>query len=106
MPRDQRYCVYCVTAPTGPQAGVQGINKPIDDELHALTECCVVNSERLLLYNDLASRNANFSQLSETDKFKVMVCPISAVDCKRVSRFIGQLFCVRDRIDIQGRAGK
>ena len=43
--------------------------------------------------------NRTFMKLSDEDKLEILVCPINARDGKHVSRFIGKLFSVRDRID-------
>lgn len=97
VPRAQRYChcQYC--------SPVVGVATPqIDDERHALTKCSVMDKYRVDFYKDIMSRNATFGTLNDDDKFKVLMCPTNAVDCKCVSRFIGKLFIEREKIDNKG----
>ena len=41
-----------------------------------------------------------FNMLCNDDKFKSLVCPISATDCKQVNRYLDMHFKERDRIDL------
>ena len=92
MPRDQRYCAYCLQVPG------QGF-RPVETELHCLTECKVGQDERAELYKCIASRNSCFMNLNRGDKFKLLVCPTNPSDCKAVRRFVDRQFKQRYIID-------
>ena len=91
VPRSERYCVYC---PLGTPE-----TRPVDDEQHCLTECVVGQTERPSVYSSIDSTYTGFAALSNEDKFKFLVCPSNAVDCKIVSRFLQKQFDQRDKID-------
>jgi len=91
VPREERFCNYC---PAGP-----GGQRPLDTEVHCLTECVVGGDERPELYKQISSSNRTFSSMSNESKFKILVCPSNPVDCKRVSRYLQLQFSMRDRID-------
>ena len=96
IPRDQRFCVYC---PPEPRPGGQ-LLRPVDNELHCLTECVVGQDFRPALYSSIISTNISFSNLCKLDKFKTLVCPINATNCKLVSRFLDKQFHDREKIDL------
>ena len=52
-----------------------------------------------MLFDDISSRNSKFEGLCTVDKFKTLVCPISAIDCKQVNRYLDKHFKERERID-------
>ena len=72
----------------------------MDNECHCLTDCIVSRAERTVLFDNISSRNSDFSLLCNVDKFKTLVCPISATNCKLVSRFLDKQFCDRENIDL------
>ena len=84
VPRDQRYCVYC---PPEHLAGGQSV-RPVDNELHCLTECVVGQDFRPTLYSSIISTNNSFSDMCKLDKFKTLVCPISATNCKLTNSLV------------------
>ena len=91
VPRQERFCVYCPAALDGSRA--------LDTEAHCLTECTVGIEERVELFKTIGSKNSKFSGLCSTSKFKTLVCPYNAVDCKAVSRYLQVQFNLRDSID-------
>ena len=93
VPREQRYCAYC---PPGPGTG----GRPVDTECHCVTQCVVGQEDRVGVYESISSRNHTFVDLTDNEKFKVLVCPTNPTDCKIVNRFIQKQFADRDKIDI------
>ena len=89
VPRDKRFCAYCPPVP-GP-AG-QSTVRPVDDEVHCLTQCIVGQTDRPGLYNSISSRNSKFADSSNLEKFKMLVCPTNHADVKIVSRFYKKHF--------------
>ena len=71
----------------------------VDSEYHCLTDSIVGQDDRSALFDNIASRNAKFVELCNVDKFKSLVCPVSAIDCKLVSRYLDSHFKARDIID-------
>ena len=74
--------------------------RPVDSECHCLTDCIIGQAERCVLFNNVASRNIGFVELCNVDKFKSLVCPINATDCKLVNRYLESNFKERDRINL------
>ena len=91
MPWEERYCAYC-------PAGSDG-QRPVDTEVHCLTECTVGAGGRQELYESVGSSNSMFESLCNEDKFKNLVCPYNPSDCKAVNRYLLVQFKLRDRID-------
>ena len=91
MPREERYRNYC---PAGP-----GGQRPLDTEVHCLTQCVVGQEERQELYNSICANNSCFSSMCDYSRFKILVCPSNAVVCKLVSRYLQLQFSLRDSID-------
>jgi len=91
VPREERYCAYC---PAGP-----GGQRPLDTEVHCLTQCVVGEEERQELHNSICATNSSFSSMCNVSRFKTLVCPINAVVCKLVSRYLQLQFSLRDSID-------
>ena len=96
IPRDERYCKYC---PPKKIPGGQTV-RPVDSECHCLTNCVVSRAERSVLFDNISSKNSNFNVLSNEEKFKYLVCPISAINCKEVNRYLELHFKSRDKIDL------
>ena len=95
VPRDKRYCVYCP-----PQPGPAGLPvRPLDTECHCLTQCVVGQDDRPDLYTVISSNYSNFSNLDNNSKFKMLVCPTNAAQCKAVNRFLDMQFKTRSKID-------
>ena len=97
VPRDERFCAYC---PPVPGLAGQAPARPVDDELHCITECVVGQVERLVLYNSISSRNSKFSECSNVEKFKKLVCPTNSTDTKIISRFLQKQFSDREKLDV------
>ena len=91
MPREERFCAYC-------PAGQDG-QRPVDTEVHCLTECTVGAEGRQELYDSFGSNNSTFGSLCNEDKFKNLVCPYNPSDCKAVNRYLQLQFKLRDSID-------
>ena len=75
---------------------------PVDDECHCLTSCVVGRVYPPQLFQSIASTNSKFTELSNDDKFKYLVCPTNNTDCKLVSRFLQKQFIERNKIDTDG----
>ena len=73
--------------------------RPVDDEIHCVTEFIVGRVERLALYNSISSRNSKFTNSSNVEKFKMLVCPTNHFETKLVSRFLQQQFSDREKLD-------
>ena len=71
----------------------------MDSECHCLTGCIVGQADRSVMFDNISSRNPKFVELCNVDKFKPLVCPISAVDCKLVNRYLDSHFKKREIID-------
>ena len=91
VPREERYCAYCPAGPDG--------QRPVDTEVHCLTECTVGAEGRQELYDSFGSNNSMFGSLCNEDKFKNLVCPYNPSDCKAVNRYLQLQFKLRDSID-------
>ena len=59
----------------------------------------VGQADRLGVYSSVESRHSYFVSLSNEDKFKFLVCPSNAVNCKIVSSFLQKQFDQHDKID-------
>ena len=95
VPRDKRFCAYCP-----PKPGPDGLPvRPLDTECHCLTQCVVGQDDRPALYVNIGSIYSDFSNLDNTSKFNVLVCPITAHACKEVNRFLDRHFKARTKID-------
>ena len=72
---------------------------PVDDELHAITECSLMAAERFELYKKMSNIYPRFGDLNCQQKFVRLMCPVSAAECKLVNRFIGKTFEKRKYLD-------
>ena len=83
-----------------PEPGPAGLSvRPVDTECHCLTQCVVGQDDRPALYTNMNSNYSNFSNLDNSSKFKVLVCPITPHACKEVNRFLDMQFKARTKID-------
>ena len=58
--------------------------RPVDTvHCHCRTDCIVGRADSSAVFDNIASRNSKYIWLSIIDKFKPLMCPISAVDCKQ-----------------------
>ena len=104
-PIHQRYCKFCPprsspTCPTSTPTTTRSLptaEPAVDTEFHFLIQCPMFQPERNLLFDRLTQLNLNFSNLTLADKFKVMLCPTSAVTTKLIHRFIKQMFASRGK---------
>ena len=62
-PREQRYRKYC---PPGPGPGGQAV-RPVDSKCHCLTGCIVAQGDRVMLCDDIYSRNSQVKELCTVD---------------------------------------
>ena len=72
---------------------------PIDDELHAITDCQFMASERAILYGKMSDICPHFKTLDCQSKFLRLLCPISPIECKLINRFISDTFNKRKALD-------
>ena len=106
-PVDQRTCQYCCLGPpTRPpppgsptQAPPAPPAAPPDTELHFLVQCTMFTAERNCLFKKIECLNPSFAALSLNDKFKILLCPTSAVCTKLINKFIKNMFKSREKFD-------
>ena len=106
-PFDQRTCQYCPTlspscvgAPPGqPAHGSTG--HPPDTEFHFLMECQMFKSQRSSLFTKIELSNPKFATISINEKFKMLLCPVSADLVKMVHRFVKSMFESREKYDAE-----
>ena len=58
-----------------------------------------MGAERIELYREITQINPLFMSLSCPQKFVRLMCPVSPVECKLISRFISTAFDRRKTID-------
>jgi hypothetical protein len=101
VPLANRKCRFC--GPPGPRVPIGNPGRgPVDDEQHAITECCLMAADRTVLYKEITQINPMFTSLNCQQKFVRLMCPVSPVECKLVSRFISKTFDRRKHIDELG----
>ena len=96
-PLAQRVCTYCTSPPT--PVGCTPPTPPVDTEVHFLVKCKRFSTKRNFFFSEIFSLNPKFSSLSDEEKFKSLLCPISAESIKLVNRFIEYMFQERKKID-------
>ena len=105
-PIEQRFCKFCPpsASPTCTSLPSTALSMPRSEPavdtafpFHFLIQCPMFNPERNRLFDRLTQLNMNFSNLSLADKFKVMLCPTSAVMTKLIHRFIKHMFTTRGK---------
>jgi hypothetical protein len=100
-PLNNRVCVHCLsdtpspTTATPPQPASPGL---LDDEQHFLVQCNRFNYERNMVFQEMSSLVPNFMQLSEQNKFKTLLCPITPQAAKITNRFIKMMFDKREKL--------
>ena len=109
-PAHERFCQYCRPGPpptcpscpgtpcacSSPQH-VTGL--AIDTEYHFLVECAMFSAERNCLFSKIGKLSPYFLTLSLTERFKMLLCPTSALTTKLIQRFIKNMFNQRDKYD-------
>ena len=96
-PLAQRVCTYGTPPPT--PVGCTPPTPPVDTEDHFLVKCKRFSTKRNFFFGEISSLNPKFSSLSDEQKFKSLLCPISAQSIKLVNRFIEYMFKERKKID-------
>ena len=98
VPLAKRGCRFC--GPPGPRAANGSLGRgPIDDELHAITDCQFMAAERIILYEKMSDICPSFKTLDCQSKFVRLLCPTSPPDCKLINRFISNTFNKRKMLD-------
>ena len=109
-PAHERYCQYCRPGPPPTCRSCQGTpcacSSPqhvtglaIDTEYHFLVECAMFSAERNCLFSKIGKLSPYFLTLSLTERFKMLLCPTSALTTKLIQRFIKTMFNQRDKYD-------
>ena len=81
---EQRVCKYCPSE----------IN--IDDELHFLTKCKTFLTSRNCLYGKFSSIDPTFENMTENQKFKRLLNPMTSQETKLTNKFIKIMFDWRE----------
>ena len=81
IPRDKRYCKYC---PPTTGSGGEPV-RPVDSECHCLTDCIVSRAERSVLFDNMSSRNSNFSVQCNVEKFKYLCALLVQLTVKKLT---------------------
>ena len=100
-----RTCRYCPPPTSSSPPGSTGCattSPPPDTEFHFLMECRMFAAERHCLLQQFELMSPDFRTLSEVEKFKTLLCPVSAVSVKLVNRFIKNMFESREKYDNTG----
>ena len=114
-----RTCQYCCLRPPLPACGRRGPlgstftftmtstaarpSPPTDTEFHFLVECPLFSAERSSFYARYELEKSGFQTLSPNEKFKVLLCPTTAICVKLVHRFVKSMFASREKHDEQRR---
>ena len=107
-PIDQRTCRYCCPGPPscpgpGPPScppcppASAGPPSPPDTEFHFLAQCTMFTADRNCLFKKLL--NPKFANLSLEEKFRILLCPTTAITIKLVNKFIKNMFKGREKYD-------
>ena len=72
-----------------------------DNEFHFLMECEKFKSLRSSLFSKVELSNPKFATLSINEKFKMLLCPVSADLVKMVHRFVKSMFESREKYDAE-----
>ena len=94
-PLDQRTCQYC----TGVEGAARSECAPIDDEYHFIMNCEMFAQKRSELFITMSKLIKDFGNMSPTDKFKTLLCPVSARAVKLINRYVKQMFEAREDYD-------
>ena len=84
-----RWCLYCK------KTGSPGVR---DDEYH-LFSCSSFSNQQRCLFGKISSISSTFQNLSFKDKVKSLLCPINAIMCRVVNKYIKIVFRGRDKIN-------
>ena len=85
VPPSSRICKFCTSGLIG-------------DEAHFLMNCDVFNLKRACFMGKMKSIVPTFSNMSECDKLKTILCPKSTAAVKTINKFIKIMFIARDNI--------
>ena len=110
-PLNNRVCVHCLSDtppptpaapphPASPTRPASPQQQPglLDDEQHFLVQCNRFNDERNGVFQEMSSLIPNFIQMSEQNKFKTLLCPITPQAAKITNRFIKMMFDKREKL--------
>ena len=78
---DERVCLLC---------------NVVDDEIHFVTNCCINEKERLVLYRKLDTTDPEFTLLSDRDKFVYLMGNRNENVMTWFAKFVHQSFYVRN----------
>ena len=78
---DERVCLLC---------------NVVDDEIHFVTNCCINETERLVLYRKLDTTDPEFTLLSDRDKFVYLMGNRNENVMTWFAEFVHQSFHVRN----------
>ena len=105
-PVEQRTCQFCCPGPPTPHPSTPSPSTPrppplpsVDDEYHFLVQCPVFAADRNCLYKRLELVNPKFAALTLDEKFRTLLCPVTAAATKLVHRFIKTMFEKREKYD-------
>ena len=109
-PLQNRVCVHCLSdtppstsatppRPASPTRPAPPQQQPglLDDEIHFLVQCNRFNDERYNLFQEMSTLMPNFMQMSDQNKFKTLMCPITPQAAKLTNRFIKMMFENREK---------
>ena len=88
-PVNQKTCMYCNDTSDQPY---------VDDEFHFMMICKIFEHERLSLFTRANTENRFYNDLTLVEKFKTLMCPVTAKSTKSVHRFIKEVFKKREKI--------
>ena len=88
-PFEERICLYCDSG-------------KVDTELHCITECHLIESNRTSLYKILDGIDDRFLTLNNEQKLLYLLCPVNAQVAKLSNKYLGQIVKARDYMD-QGK---
>ena len=113
-PIHNRVCVHCLSdtppsasaaapQPASPTRPASPQQQPglLDDEKHFLVQCNRFINERNEVFQEMSISMPSFMQMSEQNKFKTLMCPITPQAAKLTNRFIKMMFDKREKITIQ-----
>ena len=93
-PLDQGICNYCY-----PYYTIPDLKSPVDDEFHFLIFCKKFQDVRESFYDQYATFNKEFINLSDSEKLIKVLCPTSPQSVKLVNRYISKMMNSRKEID-------
>ena len=112
IPIKDRICVYCDGGgqhdgqlgndDDDPGDGVHPGHGVIDTEAHFILGCSRFKTKRACFLKRMESLIPSFTNLSDFDKIKTILCPVTPQAAKLANKFMGIMFNARDLIDNGG----